>query len=50
VGVGGGVWWGGFWPGLDRVVGMGYLQRDYAEPGLKVSVVWSDSRIEGVVQ
>jgi folate-binding protein YgfZ len=39
-----------FSPGLDRVVGMGYLQRDYAEPGLKVSVVWSDSRIEGVVQ
>jgi glycine cleavage system aminomethyltransferase T len=39
-----------FSPGLNRVVGMGYLHRDYAEPGAKLTVVWNDSRIEGVVQ
>jgi folate-binding protein YgfZ len=39
-----------FSPGLNRVVGMGYLHRDYAEPGANVTVVWNDSRIEGVVQ
>jgi folate-binding protein YgfZ len=39
-----------FSPGLNRIVGLGYLHRDFAERGTKVTVVWNDSRIEAAVQ
>jgi folate-binding protein YgfZ len=38
-----------FSPGLHRVVGLGYLHRDFAERGTNVTVVWNDSRIEAKV-
>ena len=39
-----------FSPGLNRVVGLGYLHRDFAERGTNVTAVWNDSRLEAVVQ
>ncbi|HET9704577.1 MAG TPA: glycine cleavage T C-terminal barrel domain-containing protein [Vicinamibacterales bacterium] len=39
-----------FSPGLNRIVGLGYLHRDFAERGTNVTVVWNDARIEAVVQ
>jgi folate-binding protein YgfZ len=38
-----------FSPGLERVVGLGYVQRDFAEAGTKVTVVWNDARVEAEV-
>jgi folate-binding protein YgfZ len=38
-----------FSPGLHRVVGLGYLHRDFTERGTNVTVVWNDSRIEAKV-
>ena len=37
-------------PGLNRVVGLGYLHRDYTASGTDVTVVWKDARVKGVVQ
>jgi len=39
-----------FSPGLNRVVGLGYVHRDFTSSGTDVTVVWNDSRIKGVVQ
>jgi folate-binding protein YgfZ len=39
-----------FSPGLNRVVGLGYVHRDYATSGTDVTVVWKDARVKGVVQ
>lgn len=39
-----------FSPGLNRVVGLGYVHRDFAERGTEIAVVWKDARIKALVQ
>jgi folate-binding protein YgfZ len=39
-----------FSPGVDRVVGLGYVHRDFAIAGTEVTVVWNDARTKVVVQ
>lgn len=39
-----------FSPGLNRVVGLGYVHRDFTDRGTEVTVVWNDARIKVVVQ
>ena len=39
-----------FSPGKNRVVGLGYVQRDYAASGTEVTIVWKDAPIKAVVQ
>lgn len=39
-----------FSPGLNRVVGLGYVHRDFATSGTNVTVMWNDARIEAVVK
>ena len=33
-----------FSPGEDSVLGLGYVHRDYAEPGTELTAVWDDAR------
>jgi folate-binding protein YgfZ len=37
-------------PGLERVVGLGYVHRDYLASGTEVTVLWKDARVKAVVQ
>jgi folate-binding protein YgfZ len=39
-----------FSPTVNRVVGLGYVHRDFIASGTEVTVVWNDSRIKAVVQ
>lgn len=39
-----------FSPGLNRVVGLGYVHRDFTAHGTDVTVVWNGARIKAVVQ
>jgi tRNA-modifying protein YgfZ len=39
-----------FSPGLNRVVGLGYVKRDFAERGTAVTVVWNDAPITAVIE
>lgn len=39
-----------FSPRLDRVVGMGYVQRDFATGGTELAVMWNDAPIKATVQ
>ena len=39
-----------FSPNVNRVVGLGYVHRDFMESGTEVTVMWNDSRIKAVVQ
>ena len=39
-----------FSPNTDRVVGLGYVQRDFNTSGTEVTVMWNDSRIKATVQ
>ena len=39
-----------FSPNVNRVVGLGYVHRDFTESGTDVTVIWNDSRIKAVVQ
>jgi len=39
-----------FSPNVNRVVGLGYVHRDFTERGTGVTVMWNDSRIKAVVQ
>ena len=39
-----------FSPNVNRVVGLGYVHRDFTESGTEVTVMWNDSRIKAVVQ
>ena len=39
-----------FSPNADRVVGMGYVHRDFAASGTDVTVLWNDSRIKATIQ
>ncbi|HWI20216.1 MAG TPA: glycine cleavage T C-terminal barrel domain-containing protein [Vicinamibacterales bacterium] len=37
-------------PGLERVVGLGYVHRDFVASGTEVTVLWKDARVKAVVQ
>jgi tRNA-modifying protein YgfZ len=39
-----------FSPGLNKVVGLGYVHRDFFEPGTAITIVWNDARIVAVVK
>jgi folate-binding protein YgfZ len=39
-----------FSPSVNKVVGLGYVHRDFAEPGKEVTIVWNDARIKAVVK
>ena len=39
-----------FSPGVNRVLGLGYVHRDHAQRGTEVTVVWKDARVKAVVQ
>ena len=39
-----------FSPGVNRVIGLGYVHRDFASGGTDVTVVWNQARIKAVVQ
>ncbi len=39
-----------FSPSVNKVIGMGYVHRDFFEPGTDVTVVWNDARIEAVIK
>ena len=39
-----------FSPSLNKVVGLGYVHRDFVDPGTNVTVVWNDARIKAVVK
>jgi folate-binding protein YgfZ len=39
-----------FSPSLNKVVGLGYVHRDFVEPGTNITVVWNDARIQAVVK
>ena len=33
-------------PALERIVGLGYVHRDFAEAGTKVTLLWNDARVD----
>jgi folate-binding protein YgfZ len=37
-------------PGMNRVIGLGYVHRDFVASGTDVTVVWNHARIKAVVQ
>ena len=39
-----------FSPNINRVVGLGYVHRDFTDQGTDVTVMWNDSRIKAAVQ
>lgn len=39
-----------FSPSLNRVVGLGYVHRDFVAPGTNVTIVWNDAPIKAVVK
>ena len=39
-----------FSPLLKKVIGLGYVHRDFADPGSEVTIVWNDARIKAAVQ
>ena len=39
-----------FSPNVNRVVGLGYVHRDFSKSGTDVTVMWNDSPIKAVVQ
>lgn len=39
-----------FSPGREAVVGLGYVHRDFVDPGTEVTVVWNDSRSKATVE
>jgi tRNA-modifying protein YgfZ len=39
-----------FSPGMDRVVGLGYVHRDYMASGTDITIVWKDAPIKATVR
>lgn len=39
-----------FSPAMGKVVGLGYVHRDFVESGTEVGIVWNDSRLKAVVK
>ena len=39
-----------FSPTINRVVGLGYVHRDFTAAGTEITVVWNAARVKAVVQ
>jgi len=39
-----------FSPGMNRVVGLGYVHRDFTSSGTVITIVWKDAPIKAVIQ
>jgi folate-binding protein YgfZ len=39
-----------FSPTMGKVVGLGYVHRDFVEPGTEIGIVWNDARIKAAVK
>jgi|SRR5687768_3004181 len=39
-----------FSPSVNKVVGLGYVHRDFVEPGNELTIVWNDAPIKAVVK
>ena len=39
-----------FSPAIGKVVGLGYVHRDFAEPGTEITIVWKDAPIKAAVK
>ena len=39
-----------FSPSLNKVIGLGYVHRDFVDSGTRLTIVWNDARIEAVVK
>ena len=39
-----------FSPAMGKVVGLGYVHRDFVEPGTEITIVWKDARIKAAVR
>ena len=39
-----------FSPSLNKVVGLGYVHRDFVEPGTEITIVWNYTRIKAAVK
>lgn len=39
-----------FSPGREAVIGLGYVHRDFVEPGTEVTVVWNDARSKVTIE
>ena len=39
-----------FSPGMNRVLGLGYVHRDFTTSGTELTIVWKDAPIKAVVQ
>lgn len=39
-----------FSPSLNKVIGLGYVHRDFADAGTELTIVWNDARIKAVVK
>ena len=37
-------------PGQDAIVALGYVHRDFVEPGTEVTAAWDNARAKAVVQ
>jgi glycine cleavage system aminomethyltransferase T len=38
-----------FSPAMGKVVGLGYVHRDFVDPGTEIAIVWNDARIQAAV-
>jgi folate-binding protein YgfZ len=39
-----------FSPAVGKVVGLGYVHRDFVDPGTEITIVWKDARIKAAVK
>ena len=39
-----------FSPAMGKVVGLGYVQRGFVDPGTEITIVWKDARIKAAVK
>lgn len=39
-----------FSPAVGKVIGLGYVHRDFVEPGTEITIVWKDARIKAAVK
>ena len=39
-----------FSPSVGKVVGLGYVHRDFVDPGTEITIVWNDARIKAAVK
>lgn len=39
-----------FSPAVGKVIGLGYVHRDFVDPGTEITIVWKDARIKAAVK